>query len=282
MIISRLLGGAGNQLFQYAAGRALADHLQCHLTLDSRYVQGSQDRGNCFAHFADARFEQNTPLPPAKQDGFLRYGLWRKFGKSPKFCREQSLSFNPQFFDLDQNSYLHGYWQSPRYFGASEDKIRKDLRFTTPLDTPNLEMAAQIAAAKTPVSVHVRRGDYMASGSFQACTEDYYIRALDHLSDRLGTPLTCFVFSNDPGWAVENLDLGQERVIVDLNDEASGHHDMHLMSLCAHHVIANSTFSWWGAWLNPDPDKLVVAPQNWFSKEKLSNPDICPESWIRL
>ncbi|WP_120500670.1 alpha-1,2-fucosyltransferase [Roseovarius sp. EL26] len=282
MIISRLLGGAGNQLFQYTAGRALADHLGCDLALDSRYIAGSEDRGNCFAHFSGARITPVSALPPAKHDGFLRYGLWRKFGKDPKFCREQELGFNPEFFDLGDKSYLHGYWQSPRYFGDSAEAFRKDLQFTTQLDTANVAMAEQIKAAKIPVSVHVRRGDYMASGSFQACTEEYYVAALAALSKMLGKDLTCFVFSNDPVWAAENMNLGFERVIVDLNDETRGHFDMQLMSLCAHHVIANSTFSWWGAWLNPDPDKLVAAPKNWFSKEKLSNPDICPDNWIRI
>jgi len=279
-IISRLFGGAGNQLFQYAAGRALADRLGCDLVLDSRYVAGSQDRGDCFEHFAKARFTRDAALPPAKTDGILRYGIWRIFGHSPRLYREKSLGFDPQLRALPINSYLHGYWQSERYFGDVE-QLRADLAFTAALSDENAAIAAQIDAAKTPVSFHVRRGDYLAAGAYAACTPDYYRAAAAHLSDHFG-PLTCFVFSNDPTWARDNLALGHDTVVVDINDETTGHFDLHLQSLCAHHVIANSTFSWWAAWLNPSPDKQVIAPKQWFAKDQAANPDLIPADWVTL
>ncbi|SEL58441.1 Glycosyl transferase family 11 [Roseovarius azorensis] len=279
-IISRLFGGAGNQLFQYAAGRALADHLGVALQLDTRYVGGG--RANCFGHFKCTRFTEEPPLPPAKSDGLLRYGLWRLFGRNPRFRRERFLGFDPAFFDLPRNTYLHGYWQSEHYFAPILERLRRDLTFTTPLDPANANMAARIADAACPVSVHVRRGDYLASGSYVACPPEYYQQAIATLAYDLGQPLTCFIFSNDPDWARDNLALGQEQVVVDINDEARGPFDLHLMSRCAHHVIANSTFSWWGAWLNPGPDKRVIAPKNWFGTPRLSNPDLIPEGWNRL
>ena len=281
-IISRLFGGAGNQLFQYAAGRALADRLGCALVLDARYIEGSTDRGDCFTHYANARFERATDLPPAKSDGAVRYGMWRAFGLNPKFHRERGLGVNPGFFDLGPNTYLHGYWQSQAYFGHNLDQLHKDLAFTTPLDRANADMAAQIASAAAPVSVHVRRGDYLASGSFAACSPAYYTSAVDHLAAQSNQPLTCFVFSNDPAWARDNLDLGYETVVVDINDETTGHFDMHLQSLCAHNVIANSTFSWWAAWLNDSLEKTVVAPKAWFNDPKLINPDLIPDGWVRF
>lgn len=282
-IYSRLFGGAGNQLFQYAAGRALADHLRCELVLDSRYVAGSRDRGDCFAHFENARFTRDAPLPPAKSDGWMRYGLWRLFGRRPRFHREPRLGFDRGFFSLPPDTYLHGYWQSERYFSHMADRLRADLAFTTPLDTANAEMAARIAQADTPVAVHVRRGDYLAAGAYAACPPDYYTRAAARLAEVTRRPLTCFVFSNDPDWARDSLDLGHEMIVVDINDERTGHFDLHLQTLCAHNIIANSTFSWWGAWLNDSPAKQVVAPRHWFAKGgKLSNPDIYPESWLWL
>ncbi|MCZ4351895.1 alpha-1,2-fucosyltransferase [Roseovarius aestuarii] len=280
-ITVRLFGGAGNQLFQYSAGRALADHLGCPLALDARYVSGSRTRGDCFGHFAHARFTRDVTLPPAKSDGALRYGLWRIFGRSPRFHREASLAFDPQFFSLRAGTYLHGYWQSERYFGDVA-RLRADLIMTTPLDAPNADMAAQIASAAMPIALHVRRGDYTAGDSYTACPPDYYRRAADTLAQKTGQPLTCFVFSNDPEWARENLALGHDTVIVDLNDETTGHFDMALMAACTHNVIANSTFSWWGAWLNPHPNKTVIAPNQWFAKDKLYNPDLCPTDWVRL
>ncbi|WP_371227762.1 alpha-1,2-fucosyltransferase [Roseovarius sp. 2305UL8-3] len=280
-IISRLFGGAGNQLFQYAAGRALADQLGCELVLDSRYVADSRDRGGCFEHFANARFARSDTLPPAKSDGLIRYGLWRWFGRNPQLYREHGLGFDSGFFDLPAGTYLHGYWQSEQYFAPIVDQLRQDLTFTTKLDGANTAMADQIAAATTPVSFHVRRGDYLEAGAYAACTPDYYRSAAKQLGERLGD-LTCFVFSNDPAWARGNLDLGHETVVVDINDETTGHFDMHLQSLCAHHVIANSTFSWWAAWLNPSPSKQVIAPEHWFAGDKLSNPDLLPLSWTQL
>ncbi|MDA3857954.1 MAG: alpha-1,2-fucosyltransferase [Roseovarius sp.] len=282
MIITRLFGGAGNQLFQYAAGRALADHLGCDLALDSRYVGAGQTRRDCFEHFGAARFVRDVPLPPARSDGMLRHGLWRAFGRDPRFHREAGLGFEPGFFELEPATYLHGYWQSERYFAPVATRLRDDLVMTTPLAGANADMAARIKAAKLPVSVHVRRGDYLASESYAACPPAYYRQAIKRLECDLGQPPECFIFSNDPAWARDTLDLGQDQVVVDINDEESGHFDLALMSRCAHHVIANSTFSWWGAWLDPSPEKHVIAPQTWFATDKISNPDLIPDRWIRL
>ncbi len=281
-IITRLFGGAGNQMFQYAAGRALADRLCCELQIDNRYVAGQADRGDCFAHFRNARFTRRGDLPPAKSDGWLRYGLWRAFGRAPKIYREKTLGFDSAVPALPAGTYLHGYWQSERYFADIADRIRDDLAFTTPLDAPNADMAARIAGARNPVALHVRRGDYVAAGAYAAMTPDYYRAAARHIANATGSDPTCFVFSNDPDWARENLALGFPTVVVDLNDERTGHFDMHLQTLCAHNVIANSTFSWWAAWLNPAPDKIVVAPGTWFTDPGLSNPDLVPDRWVRL
>lgn len=285
VIVSRLFGGTGNQLFQYAAGRALADHHGCELVLDARYAARIRDRGTCFKHFNKARHipEDKAPkLPPAKQDGLIRYKLWRLFGRNSRFVRERDLGFDPAFFDNPPGTYLHGYWQSQKYFDAIAEQIRADLTFTTPLNDANAAMATQIAQAGLPVALHVRRGDYTASGAYAACPPDYYRAAADHIHECTGKPLTCFIFSNDPGWAKDNLGLGHNTIVVDINDEATGHFDLHLQSLCAHNVIANSTFSWWAAWLNRNPEKIVVAPKNWFGDTHRPNPDICPPEWTRL
>ena len=283
MIITRLFGGAGNQLFQYAAGRMLADHLGTDLALDRRYMRiWDETRADCFPFYKNTRFLDDVPLPPSKFDGMLRYAAWRGFGRNPKFQRENGIAFNAQFFDLPDHSYLHGYWQSERYFEHAKERLRADLRLTEPLDAANEAMVAQIRATHAPVSVHVRRGDYLGDGGFAACPPDYYSAAVDRLSQEIGQPLTCFVFSNDPDWARTHLDLGTETVVVDINDETKGHFDMHLQSLCAHNIIANSTFSWWGAWLNDTLEKRVIAPKTWFAPGKPGNPDICPPEWIRL
>ncbi|MEO0751539.1 MAG: alpha-1,2-fucosyltransferase [Pseudomonadota bacterium] len=283
MIITRLFGGAGNQLFQYAAGRMLADHLGTDLALDRRYMRiWDETRADCFSNYKHTRFVEKTGLPPSKFEGPLRYNAWRLFGRTPRFRRENGLGYNADFFDLPDDSYLHGYWQSERYFHHAADRIRAELRLTEPLDEANQAMVARIQASGCAVSVHVRRGDYLGDGGFAACPPEYYAAAVARLSEEVAQPLTCFVFSNDPGWARDHLSLGAETVVVDINDETQGHFDMHLQSLCAHNIIANSTFSWWGAWLNKTSDKQVIAPKTWFAPGKPANPDICPDSWIRL
>ncbi len=282
-ITVRLLGGAGNQLFQYAAGRALADHLNCPLALDSRYVAGSRDRGDCFEHFGNARFTRDIRLPPAKKNSILKYGLWRTIGRLPRLPRlhrERSFSFDPTFFKLPRGTYLQGYWQSPQYFGDPAT-LRRDLAFTTALDASNSVMATHIKAAQGATALHVRRGDYLTIDAHGACPPDYYRQAVDEISMRTSGPLTCFVFSNDPDWARSNLNLNQETIIVDLNDECAGHFDMALMATCTHHVIANSTFSWWGAWLSNEPG-ITVAPKVWFADPKRYNPDIYLADWLRV
>ncbi|SLN29479.1 Glycosyl transferase family 11 [Roseovarius litorisediminis] len=289
-VYTRLFGGIGNQLFQYSAGRALADRLGCDLVIDTRYLAGLENRNDCFVHFQNARFLRDRPLPPAKSDGMLLYGLWRLLSHRPKLLlnryprlyRENGLAFDPGQRFRPPGTYLHGYWQSDRYFLNITDELHQDLTFTTPLDGANADMAARITETPGAVSLHLRRGDYLKSGAYAACTPEYYRAALEYISVNTNGPLTCFVFSNDPAWARDNLDLGYKTVIVDINDEASGHFDLHLQSLCNHNVIANSTFSWWGAWLNTNPDRIVAAPRKWFGPDHPPNPDILPDAWARF
>lgn len=282
-IYTRLSGGLGDQLFQYATGRALADRQGCNLVIDTRCLNGRTQCNDCLVHFQQARFLRDAPLPPAKSDGWLRYGLWRRFGQRPRLHRERDPGFDPRLRFRPPGTYLHGTWQSERYFMAIEDQLRRDLTFTAPLDSANAGMAAQIAETPNAVALHVRRDDYLKSGAHAACTPEYYRSALEYIEvNAEGAPLTCFIFSDDPAWARDSLDLGRDKVVVDINDVASVHFDLHLQSLCAHNVIANSTFSWWGAWLNANPDRVVAAPMRWFAPGQPANPDICPEGWARM
>jgi hypothetical protein len=220
-------------------------------------------------------------LPPEKRDRPLAHALWRAFGRRPRFCRERGLGFNAGFDSWGDGSYLHGYWQSERYFAAHADTLRHDLRIVTPPSPENAEMARQIAAAPS-VSLHVRRGDYLQSGAYAACSGDYYRAALHLVAEAAGLTPTIFVFSDDPAWARDHLDLPFAKVVVDFNGRDTDYEDLRLMSLCRHNVIANSSFSWWGAWLNRHPGKVVVAPKRWFADKHLQNPDLLPAGWLSL
>ena len=128
----------------------------------------------------------------------------------------------------------------------------------------------------------MRRGDYLKSGAYAVCSGEYYRAALQMVSQKAGITPTAFVFSDDPAWARDNLDLPCAKVVVDFNGRDTDYEDLRLMSLCRHNIIANSSFSWWGAWLNTHPGKVVAAPSRWFADGHLRNPDILPDGWLAL
>ena len=279
MITTRLHGRLGNQMFQYAAARGLAERLGVGVALDTRNVL---HRGEgVLTRVFTLPLVSPGALPPDRHDAPLRYGVWRLWGRRPVLRRERGLGFNAAFEAWGDGSYLHGYWQSERYFADVADCIRRDFTFPALADTSNAEMAAQIASGLS-ISLHVRRGDYVALSAHALCDQAYYEAALARVLDGLeGTP-TVFVFSDDPGWARENLPLPCARVVVDFNGPEQDFEDMRLMSLCRHNIIGNSSFSWWGAWLNAHPGKRVAGPARWFGDPKLRNPDILPDGWLRV
>ncbi len=283
MIITRLHGRLGNQMFQYAAGRALADRAGVPLALDSR---GAILRGEgVLTRVFDLELADPVHLPPLKQTNPLRYAIWRgigqKVGAKPYFRRERGLGYNPAFEDWGDNSYLHGYWQSQKYFQNSAERIRSDFTFPAFSNQKNAEMAARIAES-TAISLHVRRGDYLTFAAHVLCDQAYYDAALAKVLDGLqGDPIV-YVFSDDPQWAKDNLSLPCEKVVVDFNGPETDFEDMRLMSLCQHNIIGNSSFSWWAAWLNQTPGRRVAGPAKWFGDPKLSNPDIFPHDWLRI
>ena len=277
MIYSRFHGRTGNQMFQYAAARALALTRETKVVLDERLAIHRGERS--ITRIWDLP-RTTAPMPPSKHDRKAAYYLWRYFGSSPKYVREKTLGFDPGFFDLPDDSYLHGYWQSEKYFGPHTDQIRTDFRFPEPVGR-NAEVVEEIAASPS-ISLHVRRGDYVGLAAHGVCDQTYYDAALAALLPRIDKDPVIYVFSDEPDWARDNLSLPGKRVVIDHNGEDADFEDMRLMSLCQHNIIANSSFSWWGAWLNANPGKVVVAPKGWFANPKLVNPDLLPEDWIRV
>lgn len=279
MILTRLHGRLGNQMFQYAAARGLAARLGVPVGLDAR---GAIRRGEgVLTRVFDLPLADPGTLPPAKQDGVIRYALWRLFGRNPRFRRERGLGYNPAIESWGDGSYLHGYWQSERYFAHIADQIRRDFTFPGFTNTQNAEMAARIGGTLA-IALHVRRGDYLTLGAHVLCDQAYYDAALARVLDGLEGAPTVFVFSDDPDWAKQNLPLPVDKVVVDFNGPESDFEDMRLMSLCRHNIIGNSSFSWWAAWLNAHPGKRVAGPAKWFGDPKLGNPDILPEDWVRI
>ncbi len=281
MIFVRLTGGLGNQLFQYAAGRALALRRGTELRLDCRLLDGRENH-NLFAldRFQIAKAAGKARLPP-RRDQVAPYALWRAgLWPGPRPLRESRPFPDPRVLSAPDGVYLEGYFHSEAYFADQTAVLRRDLSHCTAPSGQTAQMLQTIAADRQAVSVHVRRGDYLLLQKYVICDADYYAQALAAIAGRTGIVPRAYVFSDDPDWASQKLDLGVEKIVIRHNGAAAAE-DLRLMSACRHHVIANSTFSWWGAWLNTDPAKVVVAPKVWFAKDD-ARPELCPPEWVRL
>lgn len=287
MIIMRLAGGLGNQMFQYAAGRALALDTGQDLVLDKRHYGRAREHGFGLDVFALAdRPVPEAELPPYRKDRPLAHLLWSLRGKGPAYMREASLAYDPRVAQVTGPVWLEGYFQSERYFARHAETIRAELTPRPAPDPENARWLAEIRDEPRAVSLHIRRGDYVRNPKFAAyhgsCTPAYYAAALDHVAARLGAEPVIFAFSDDPAWVAENLELPAEIRVVGHNGPDRNYEDLRLMSACRHHITANSSFSWWGAWLNPDPAKVVATPDTWFADPSAVNPDIWPEGWARI
>jgi hypothetical protein len=298
MIITKLIGGLGNQMFQYAIGRHLATICRAKLYLDISDYHLYPDRYyalNCFALRAEEatsqylesfhQYPRNLSLLPR----LWHYHLLRKRNltiKEPHFHFAAEVIANHR-----ANVYLDGYWQSEKYFNQIGSQIRKDFRFVQPMTPRNEEMAKQILHS-TSVSIHIRRGDYVSNqitNQFHGvCDPGYYQKAIDLIASKIDKP-TFFLFSDDPDWVADNLIINHPCVLIRHNTGRESYNDMRLMSLCKHNIIANSSFSWWGAWLNEHTNKLVIAPKywlnpnsSWFKEQQISLKDCLPSQWLQI
>lgn len=288
LVIVKLIGGLGNQMFQYAAGRALSLTHDAELKLDiSSYGNYKLHNGyelhvlNVAARFAEAK-EIAALLGRAPKLARL---LDRRFGLGKKtYLLERSYSFDSRISNVALPVYLEGYWQSHKYFEAHANQLRNDFAFNSPISGRNLELAERITD-KCSVSVHVRRGDYasnpVTNGVHGTLSVEYYRRAIDYMVERLVSP-EFFVFSDDIEWAKKNLSFGKNITFVSHNTGRTSFEDLRLMCLCRHQIIANSSFSWWAAWLNLGSHKIVVAPKRWFRDLSVSTEDLIPGDWTLI
>ncbi|MYK43023.1 MAG: alpha-1,2-fucosyltransferase [Gammaproteobacteria bacterium] len=227
---------------------------------------------------------QSLRPPSRSSKGFL-WMLWKLGLTKPKVFRQGGLSYNPKYEEVTDNTYLRGYWQSERFFQDCKDVIKSDFEFTTQPTGQNLEIYQEIQETKSSISLHVRRGDYLDQKNisiFSSCSREYYEQAVGLIAEQCQINPKLFVFSDDPEWVIDHFKLPFEMRVMTHNLADQAIEDLRLMTACKHHVIANSSFSWWGAWLGKNPNRITVAPARWFADPKYSNPDIYCKDWIRL
>ena len=301
MIVSRIWAGLGNQLFQYAAGKNLATLHKTDFKLDCRWFGQAipcdtprRYELDCFNIHAERTVDSDLrqyPFTTIAKSKLARSFLprWQLFlqKRTPyahlRSYRELHFHFDSKFFDLSSDTYLVGYFQSERYFKPIEGKLRKEFTFKIPPSPENKTLLEKIQNSSS-VSLHIRRGDYVLDPRVGlhhgVCNLTYYQKAIQEIERRVRNP-HFYIFSDDIPWAKTHLFIGHNSTYISHNQGDKSYEDLRLMSHCRHHIIANSSFSWWGAWLNSRSDKLVMAPRKW-TNISLDISDLIPSGWTLL
>lgn len=284
MIIVKVMGGLGNQLFQYALYRQFQENgREAYLDVSWYYMNRGADRKYQLDIFNTKILEcsQKQKYALANNDKNIFGVAWhRLFGNRGSHIVEIDLGrFNPAILKL-QNGYLDGYWQSEGYFKGIAGLLWEEVTLKNAFDKKNENMLGDIERTNS-VAIHVRRGDYLKVHEMYGgiCTENYYNSGMEYMERHIGNA-HYFVFSDDMYWCREFFGSRNNVTYVDINDENTGHCDLMLMSKCRNIIIANSSFSWWAAWLNRNKEKIVVAPDRWTNDNACMH--IVPESWIRI
>jgi hypothetical protein len=286
MVIVKIIGGLGNQMFQYAYAKALQQkgyNVKIDISAFETYT----------LHGGYGLNKYGIDLEVANKHEINKFGAVGLISKirnklkikNSKIIRETNLLFDKNLLNIQDNKYVDGYFQTEKYFFNIRDKILKQFTLNDEISEYSKKIKGQIDNVKISVSLHIRRGDYLTnvnSNIHGTCDLEYYKKAISILNDKIGE-INYFIFSDDIVWVKENLIINQA-VYIDSKEKRIPHEDMYLMSLCDHNIIANSTFSWWGAYLNQNSEKIVIAPKRWFANQKMETTakNIVSESWITL
>ncbi|MEI6378640.1 MAG: alpha-1,2-fucosyltransferase [Candidatus Falkowbacteria bacterium] len=285
MIVIKLAGGLGNQMFQYALGRHMSLINKTDLFFDLSFFSSKHNYAECDTRrFTLDNFRISGKEATGKQVRQLstsrylkRLGIYKK-----SHIIDNAGVFNQAILKLLGNYYVEGYWSSEKYISDIRSIILSDFSLKVDLSL-GVDLMDWMSDGII-VSLHCRRGDYVSSTKvnqvYNVCSLDYYQKAVNYLADKLGR-YKILVFSDDIVWAKENLKFGQETKFA-TDYKLADYQELILMSRCQHNITANSTFSWWSAWLNDNPKKIVIVPEKWFNDPKLMENDLVPAQWIRM
>ncbi|MDD2935319.1 MAG: alpha-1,2-fucosyltransferase [Candidatus Pacebacteria bacterium] len=297
MIIIRISGGLGNQMFQYCLGRNLSLKNKVGLVFDtSNYsseknrffglnnfnINGKEMTENDIKSIKIPNITDKSILGRFKRKTFRLIEVFKPISQK-KFIIESDYTFSPEVLSIkNDNIYLSGIWQSEKYFTDISDIIRKEFSLKNKLSDNAIIFSNEIENSES-VSIHIRRGDYINNQKTSAfhgtCSLDYYKEATNLIEKKVKNP-KYFIFSDDVEWVKNNLMLSHPAVYVSGNN-LPDYEEMILMSKCKHNIIANSSFSWWSAWLNDNPQKIVIAPKKWFNSDT-NTKDLILESWLTI
>jgi len=309
MIIVKICGGLGNQMFQYACAFALSERLKTGLALDVDDFKGdnlrkfalgewqiSENQKLISTHW-DSRwnsvflapncfFSNQIPWPKCLFNFILHLFLRLRYWNWKIIVEKQSGHYQNMFQlrDKKKRILLSGYWQSEQYFIDIEKCILDIFTPSQNLSHEDLTLASTMSKNPASVSVHIRCGDYLDNfhtwKTHYVCTPAYYKNAFHLMKEKLFPKNPHFhIFSDDPEWVKTNIEIPYPHTVVS-NGKRIESHEISLMSKCHHHIIANSSFSWWGAWLNRDKKKIVITPPRWFNNSN-PTPDLIPKSWMK-
>ncbi|TKC02910.1 alpha-1,2-fucosyltransferase [Pedobacter frigoris] len=285
MKIVRFLGGLGNQMFQYAFYKALQKRFP-NVKAD---LQGFHDYGlhNGFEledifdiHVSEASLFKSK-LYQVQHKKWIYRKLRRIMNLKKAYQEESNLfGFDPQVLTNPKPAYYWGYWQNIAYFQDISKALKTDFEFKNPLDDKNQQALNRIQNSNS-VSIHIRRGDYLTDPLLGGlCSLKYYQSAIAYIQSKVDSP-RYFIFSNDIAWCQENLKITNCE-FISWNNNSSSYIDMQLMSQCKHNIIANSSFSWWGAWLNQNQNNIVICPKKWVNDVNLDTSGLIPQTWLSI
>lgn len=285
MKVVRFLGGLGNQMFQYAFYKALQQRFP-NVKAD---LQGFSDYGLHNGFELDRIFSIRLSSISLFRSNLYQihnkkwiYRKLRRILNLRKIYQEENhlFAYNPKIMTNPKSAYYWGYWQNIQYFQDISKELRADFKFSNPLDDKNQEASDSIQNSNS-ISIHIRRGDYLTDPLLGGlCDLEYYQKAITYIQSQVSSP-KYFIFSNDIEWCRQNLSITNCE-FISWNTSTLSYIDMQLMSQCKHNIIANSSFSWWAAWLNQNDNNIVICPKKWVNDPKLDTSGLIPETWIAI
>lgn len=292
MIIVKLGGGLGNQMFQYAFAKYLALKHDTTLKVDiqSLLSRKAVRKSFVFRNYDLDIFNITPQLAEQKEvDAFKRSSshltdkvLTKLLGFKKGYIHEPHFHFSKSCFAAPDNAYLDGYWQSEKYFSNISDQLKQqDFSFKQPLQPGGKELLAEISSSNA-VCLNVRRGDFVTNSFHGTCSIEYYQKAEEMIRAQVTDP-TFYVFSDEIEWCRNNLLLQSTTKYIGHEYAGTKFQDyLRLMAACKHFIIPNSTFAWWAVWFNNNKDKIVIAPKNWFGDNTIKTTDLTSPNWLLI